>query len=58
MTSAITNPVEPELMGAILGADVMMGHDPDCRRWIRKYRAPAGPDAQQRVRRRGRRRDG
>jgi len=58
MTSAITNPVEPELMGAILGADVMMGHDPDCRRWIRKYRAPADPDAQQRVRRRGRRRDG
>ena len=21
-----------------MGADVMMGHDPDCARWIRKYR--------------------
>ena len=55
MTSAITNPVEPELMSAILGADVMMGHDPDCRRWIRKYRAPAAADAEPRRRRRRRR---
>ena len=41
MTSAITNPLHAEVMQAVMGADVMMGHDPDCRRWIRKYRAPA-----------------
>jgi 5-methyltetrahydrofolate--homocysteine methyltransferase len=38
MTSAITSPLHPEVMQAVLGADVMMGHDPDCARWIRKYR--------------------
>jgi len=41
MTSAITSPLHPEVMQAVLGADVMMGHDPDCRAWIRKYREPA-----------------
>jgi 5-methyltetrahydrofolate--homocysteine methyltransferase len=40
MTSAITNPLHAEVMQAVLGADVMMGHDPDCKRWIRKYREP------------------
>ena len=40
MTSAITNPLHNEVMQAILGADVMMGHDPDCARWIKKYREP------------------
>jgi 5-methyltetrahydrofolate--homocysteine methyltransferase len=41
MTSAIMNPLhEPEMAG-ILGADVMMGHDKDCRRWLKKYREPA-----------------
>ncbi len=24
-----------------MGADVMMGTDPECRRWIKKYREPA-----------------
>ena len=38
MTSAITNPLHIETMQAVMGADVMMGHDPDCARWIRKYR--------------------
>jgi 5-methyltetrahydrofolate--homocysteine methyltransferase len=38
MTSAITNPLHPEMIQAIFGADIMMGNDPDCRRWIRKYR--------------------
>ncbi len=42
MTSAITNPLHPEIVKAVMGADVMMGHDPDCARWIRKFReAPA-----------------
>ena len=40
MTSAITSPLHPEVMQAVLGADVMMGHDPDCARWIRRYREP------------------
>ncbi len=41
MTSAIMNPLHEEEMTGIRGADVMMGHDPDCARWIRKYREPA-----------------
>lgn len=41
MTSAITSPLHPEVIQAVLGADVMMGHDPDCARWIRRYRDPA-----------------
>ncbi|MEZ5478290.1 MAG: dihydropteroate synthase [Thiolinea sp.] len=40
MTSAITSPLHAEVMQAVLGADVMMGHDPDCMAWIRKYREP------------------
>lgn len=39
MTSAITNPLHEEVVRAVMGADVMMGHDPDCARWIRKFRA-------------------
>ena len=38
MTSAITNPLHEEIVRACLAADVMMGHDPDCMRWIRKFR--------------------
>lgn len=41
MTSAITSPLHAEVMQAVLGADVMMGHDPNCASWIRKYREPA-----------------
>ena len=57
MTSAITNPIEQDIMHAIMGADVMMGHDPDCRRWIRQFRVPA-PEGTEgaRGRRQGRRR--
>jgi 5-methyltetrahydrofolate--homocysteine methyltransferase len=40
LTSAITNPLHTEVFKAIMGADVLMGHDPDCARWIRKYREP------------------
>jgi 5-methyltetrahydrofolate--homocysteine methyltransferase len=47
MSSAITNPLHPELMQAVRGADVAMGHDPQCATWIRTYREapPEGPDA-------------
>jgi 5-methyltetrahydrofolate--homocysteine methyltransferase len=41
MTSAITNPMQEDLIRAIMGADVLMGHDPQCARWIRRYRDPA-----------------
>jgi len=37
MTSAITSPLHAEVMQAVLGADVMMGNDPDCKQWIKKY---------------------
>jgi 5-methyltetrahydrofolate--homocysteine methyltransferase len=58
MTSAITNPLHAEVMQAVMGADVMMGHDPDCLRWIGKYREPPTPGEQgaREGRRRGRRR--
>jgi len=55
MTSAITNPLEPEIMQAVKAADVLMGHDLDCKTWIGTYREPpAGADG--RGRRRSRRR--
>jgi 5-methyltetrahydrofolate--homocysteine methyltransferase len=38
MTSAITNPLKPELRTAILAADMLMGHDEDCMRWLRYNR--------------------
>jgi 5-methyltetrahydrofolate--homocysteine methyltransferase len=38
MTSAITNPCHDEILKAVMGADAMMGHDPSCMRWLRKYR--------------------
>ena len=46
MTSAITNPLQEDLLKAIMGADVLMGHDPQCSRWIRRYRDPAAAGAE------------
>jgi len=40
MTSAITNPLHSEVVQSIRAADVLMGHDKDCARWIRAYREP------------------
>lgn len=58
MTSAIMNPLHPEDLQAIRGADVVMGHDPACMAWIRAYREPAaeGASAGEGGRREGRRR--
>ena len=42
---------------AILGANVVMGHDPNCMSWIRKFREPqpeSTSDAGRRERRRSR----
>jgi 5-methyltetrahydrofolate--homocysteine methyltransferase len=44
LTSAITNPLLADVRDAIMAADVLMGHDAECGRWIRAHRDPA-PDA-------------
>ena len=56
MTSAITNPMHTELMQAVRGANVVMGHDPECMQWIHQYRDPTAGEAQRGGRRGGRRR--
>jgi 5-methyltetrahydrofolate--homocysteine methyltransferase len=43
MTSAIMNPLHPEEMAGILAADVLNGVDPNCARWLRRYREAAPP---------------
>ncbi|MCI0544002.1 MAG: dihydropteroate synthase, partial [Actinobacteria bacterium] len=57
LTSAITNPLEPEIRQAILAADVLCGNDPNCAAWIKEYRqAPAAgeePRRRENRRRRG-----
>ncbi|MFQ5983960.1 MAG: methyltetrahydrofolate cobalamin methyltransferase [Alphaproteobacteria bacterium] len=57
LTSAITNPCEEEIMTAIMAAEVMLGKDRDCRRWIRRF-SGGGVEAQEGAarRREGRRR--
>lgn len=40
MPCAITNPLEKEIMQSIRGANVVMGHDPECSDWIMNYREP------------------
>jgi len=57
MTSAILNPLHPEEVTGVMGGDVLMGHDPNCRRWLAKFREPAaeGSSAGDRERRRRRR---
>jgi 5-methyltetrahydrofolate--homocysteine methyltransferase len=56
MTSAITNPLHKEVIAATLGADVMMGRDPDCANWIKMFREPAADGEGGRGGRGGRRR--
>ena len=56
MTSAIMNPLHAEEMTGIMGANVMNGNDPECRRWIQKFREPVVPGEGGRERRQTRRR--
>ena len=56
MTSAIMNPLHAEEMTSIMGANVMNGNDPECRRWIQKFREPMVPGEGGRERRQTRRR--
>jgi len=57
LTSAITNPLEPEVRQAVLAANVLNGVDPDCVSWIRTYRQPSENGDRER-RRTGRRNRG
>jgi 5-methyltetrahydrofolate--homocysteine methyltransferase len=38
MTCAITNPLEEQIVSAIRGANVLLGHDEYCGNWIRAYK--------------------
>ncbi len=51
LTTAITNPLSPEVKSAVMAADVLMGSDRDASAWIRANRPPTpegggadGPD--------------
>ena len=54
MTSAITNPLHAEIMQIVRGADVVMGHDPECSNWIAVNRDPNADSRERRGRRGGR----
>lgn len=45
MSSAIMNPLHEPEMHAVWGADVIAGHDPDCMKWIRRFREPVPESA-------------
>ncbi len=48
LTSAITNPMHPEVKNAVLAADVLAGNDRDCAAWISEHRDPAIAGARRR----------
>jgi len=52
LTSAITNPLEPEIRQTLMAIDVLNGNDQDCSRWIKANRDPG-----ERGRRENRRRE-
>ena len=53
LTSAITNPIAEGVRHAVMAADVLMGNDAECARWIRTFRqAPAEGGLGRRVNRR------
>ncbi|MDX1413301.1 MAG: dihydropteroate synthase [Candidatus Promineifilaceae bacterium] len=56
MTSAITNPLESEMVKAILGADALLGHDENCQAWIMYHKNQSNGDgsSSRRARRRPR----
>ncbi len=60
MTSAITNPLDTQVLLAIRAADMLMGHDENCTNWIMTMRAMEGGKEggaeERRARRRERRR--
>ena len=58
LTSAITNPLESEIVAAIMASDVLTGNDVNCSRWIAKFRQPSETGEAGAGRRRGGRRRG
>jgi len=46
MTSAITNPMEPDIRTSIMAANVLTGNDRDCAAWIRAHRQPPADGAE------------
>lgn len=53
MPCAITNPMDKEIMQAVRGANVIIGQDPECNKWIKHYREPVkGQSRRKRSRRR------
>jgi 5-methyltetrahydrofolate--homocysteine methyltransferase len=56
LTSAITNPLEPEVRQMVRAADVLTGNDPNCSAWISVNRPPDSDEGGRRRtnRRRGR----
>ena len=57
LTSAITNPLEPEIKQTLMATDVMMGHDENCTNWILTHRPEDNSsDGNRRRRRHSRRR--
>jgi len=58
MTSAIVNPLHAEVVQSVRAADVVMGNDADCARWIKVYREPVAEGAGEGRRRSRRRRRG
>jgi 5-methyltetrahydrofolate--homocysteine methyltransferase len=58
MTSAIMNPMHPEVKAAVMAADVLAGNDANCAAWIRANRDPNAPEGAGGARRsRGRNRE-
>jgi len=43
MTSAIMNPMHPEVKTMVMAADVLAGSDQDCAAWIKAKRDPGAP---------------
>ncbi|MBM4407975.1 MAG: methyltetrahydrofolate cobalamin methyltransferase [Chloroflexi bacterium] len=46
LTSAITNPLLPDVRAAVMAADVLMGNDRDASRWIREHRERESPGSE------------
>lgn len=51
MPCAITNPLKPEIRTIIQAADVMLGHDENCKRWIEAFRGSQSRDERRASRR-------
>ena len=54
MPCAITNPMDKEIMQAVRGANVIIGQDPECNKWIKNYREPTEGQSKRKRRRRRR----